>query len=64
MSIEKISLSGRKTEVVDKNMTFAEKIYFPAVIKGLIITIKHFFKKNSYDDRNSTSIQTFNIGTN
>ena len=47
MSIEKISLSGRKTEVVDKNMTFAEKIYFPAVIKGLIITIKHFFKKKA-----------------
>ena len=47
MSIEKISLSGRKTEVVDKNMTFAEKIYLPAVIKGLIITIKHFFKKKA-----------------
>ena len=47
MSIEKISLSGRKTEVVDKNMTFAEKIYFPAVIKGLIITIKHFFMKKA-----------------
>ena len=49
MSIEKISLSGRKTEVVDKNMTFAEKIYFPAVIKGLIITINQFFKKTATD---------------
>jgi len=47
MSIEKISLSGRKTEVVDKNMTFSERIYLPAVVKGLIITIKHFFKKKA-----------------
>lgn len=47
MSIEKISLSGRKTEVVDKTMTFSERIYLPAVVKGLIITIKHFFKKKA-----------------
>ena len=26
-------------------MTFWEKIYFPAIVNGLIITLKHFFKK-------------------
>lgn len=45
MSIKNISLSGRKEEVVDKKMTFLERIYLPSIIKGLGITIKHFFKK-------------------
>lgn len=45
MSIKDISLSGKKAEVVDKKMTFTERIYLPAVVKGLWITIKHFFKK-------------------
>ena len=47
MSIKDISLSGRKTEVVDKKMTFMESIYLPAIVKGLWITIKHFFKKKN-----------------
>ena len=45
MSIKNISLSGRKAEVVKEEMTFLEKIYLVAIIKGMIITIKHFFKK-------------------
>lgn len=44
-SIKDISLSGKKTEVSNKKMTFMERIYLPAVIKGLWITIKHFFSK-------------------
>lgn len=47
MSIKDISLSGRKAEVVDKKMTFTERIYLPAIVKGLWITIKHFFKKKN-----------------
>lgn len=47
MSIKDISLSGRKTEVVNKKMTFIERIYLPAIIQGLSITIKHFFKKKN-----------------
>ncbi len=47
MSIKNISLSGRKTEVVNKKMTFIERIYLPAIIQGLSITIKHFFKKKN-----------------
>ena len=46
-SIKNISLSGRKTEVVDKKMTFIERIYLPAVVSGLWITIKHLFAKKN-----------------
>lgn len=45
MSIKDISLSGKKVEVGNKKMTFLERIYLPAVVQGLGITIKHFFKK-------------------
>ncbi len=39
------SLSGRKKEVSVKEMTFLEKLYLPAIIKGMSITLKHLFKK-------------------
>ncbi|HEY8402853.1 MAG TPA: NADH-quinone oxidoreductase subunit NuoI [Cytophagaceae bacterium] len=39
------SLTNRKKVLEQKEMTFAEKIYLPAIISGLSITIKHFFKK-------------------
>jgi NADH-quinone oxidoreductase, chain I len=45
MSIRNISLSGKKKEVVNKKMSFAEYIYLPGVIKGLMITLRHLFKK-------------------
>ncbi len=47
MSIKDISLSGRKTEVVNKKMTFIERIYLPAILQGLGITLKHFFQKKN-----------------
>lgn len=47
MSIKETSLSGRKTEVTNKKMTFIERIYLPAIIQGLSITIKHFFTKKN-----------------
>lgn len=43
-------LTNRSKVVVDKKMTFAERIYLPAVISGLIITIKHFFRKKTTID--------------
>ncbi len=46
-SIKDISLSGKKVEVVNKKMTFIESTYLPAIVKGLWITIKHFFKKKN-----------------
>lgn len=47
MSIETISLSGRKKVVSNKEMSFLERLYLIAIIKGLFITIKHFFKKKA-----------------
>ncbi len=39
------SLTNRSVVVVNKEMTFMEKIYLPAVIGGMWITLKHLFKK-------------------
>ncbi len=47
MSIQEISLSGRKKIVSNKEMTFWERMYLIAIIKGLIITIKHLFRKKA-----------------
>ena len=40
-------LTNRSKVVSDKKMTFLEKIYLPAIVKGMAITLKHFFKKKS-----------------
>ncbi|MHC0439767.1 MULTISPECIES: NuoI/complex I 23 kDa subunit family protein [Flavobacterium] len=45
MSIETISLSGRKKVVSNKDMTFLERLYLVAIVKGLAITLKHLFRK-------------------
>ena len=45
MSLDTISLSGRKKEVSNKKMNFWESIYLVAILKGLMITIKHLFKR-------------------
>jgi NADH-quinone oxidoreductase subunit I len=45
MSIETISLSGRKKQVSDKKMTFWESLYLVTIFKGLLITIKHLFMR-------------------
>jgi NADH-quinone oxidoreductase subunit I len=43
-SIKDISLSGRKKDVSNKEMTFSERIYLPGIMKGMGITLKHFFR--------------------
>lgn len=40
-----IQLTNRSKVVVNKEMSFKEKIYLPAIIGGLMITIRHLFKK-------------------
>ena len=40
-------LTNRAKEVSNKEMTFAERIYLPAIATGLGVTIKHFFKKKA-----------------
>jgi NADH-quinone oxidoreductase subunit I len=47
MSIQSISLSGSKKQVSNKEMTFLERMYLIAIVKGLLITIKHFFRKKA-----------------
>lgn len=41
------SLSKRAKVLTRKEMTFAERIYLPAIFGGLITTMKHFFKKKA-----------------
>jgi NADH-quinone oxidoreductase subunit I len=40
-------LTNRSKVVVQKKMTFWERIYLPAILSGITITIKHFFKKSA-----------------
>lgn len=38
-------LTNRSKQVSNKEMTFMERIYLPAIATGMAITIKHFFSK-------------------
>ena len=40
-----MQLTNRSVVVSNKEQSFAEKIYFPAIIKGMAITFSHLFKK-------------------
>lgn len=40
-----LSLSNRKKVIEQGELTFMEKLYLPAVAKGLGITVKHLFKR-------------------
>ncbi|MFN4083606.1 MAG: NADH-quinone oxidoreductase subunit NuoI [Bacteroidia bacterium] len=42
-----MQLTNRSKVVVNKEMTFMEKLYLPAVIKGMMITIRHLFKRKA-----------------
>lgn len=39
-----MQLTNRSKPVVNKEMTFVERIYLPAILGGLAITLKHFLK--------------------
>lgn len=41
------SLSNRKQVVSNKKMSFKERMYLPAILGGMWITLKHLFKKNN-----------------
>lgn len=41
----KIQLTNRSKVVSNKEMSFMERLYLPAIFKGLYITMSHFFKK-------------------
>lgn len=42
-----MQLTNRSKVVTKKEMTFAEKLYLPAIFSGLSITIKHLFRKKA-----------------
>jgi len=39
------SLTNRKKVVSDKPMTFMEKLYIPAILKGMWVTFRHMLKR-------------------
>lgn len=41
------SLSGRSKVVVKKEMTLMERMYLPAILGGVMITIRHLFKRKA-----------------
>ena len=41
------SLTNRSKIVVKKEMSFLEKLYLPAIFSGMMITVKHFFRKKA-----------------
>jgi NADH-quinone oxidoreductase subunit I len=42
-----MQLTNRRKEVTDPKMTWAERIYLPAIFKGMLITLKHAFSKKA-----------------
>ena len=42
-----MQLTNRSKNVVNKEMTYVESLYFPAILKGMWITLKHFFRKHN-----------------
>lgn len=40
------SLTGKRKIIESKPLNFWERIYLPAILRGLSITIKHFFRKD------------------
>lgn len=42
-----MQLTNRAKQVVHTEMTFSERIYLPAILKGMFTTLKHFFRKNN-----------------
>jgi len=41
------SLTGRSKVVVKKQMTLAERLYLPAILGGIMITLSHLFKRKA-----------------
>jgi len=62
MSIENISLSGKKVQVSNKKMTFLERIYLVNIAQGMWVTLKHLFKRPAtveYPEKTRTFSQVY-----
>lgn len=42
-----MSLSNRAVPVAKKELTLSERLYFPAILKGMLITLSHLFKRKA-----------------
>ncbi|MBM3427763.1 MAG: NADH-quinone oxidoreductase subunit I [Bacteroidetes bacterium] len=42
-----MQLTNRSIQVVKKELTLSERLYFPAIIKGMLITLSHLFKRKA-----------------
>jgi NADH-quinone oxidoreductase subunit I len=42
-----MQLTNRSVQVVNKKMNFWERIYLPAILKGMATTLSHFFRKKN-----------------
>jgi NADH-quinone oxidoreductase subunit I len=42
-----MQLTNRAKQVTNTEMTFSERIYLPAILKGMATTMGHFFKKKN-----------------
>jgi NADH-quinone oxidoreductase subunit I len=42
-----MQLTNRSRNVVNKQMTFWERMYLPAILKGMGVTLKHFFRRKN-----------------
>jgi NADH-quinone oxidoreductase subunit I len=42
-----MQLTNRRVVAVNKEQSFGEKLYFPAILKGMAITISHLFKRKT-----------------
>ncbi len=40
-----MQLTNRKVVVSNKKQSFAERLYLPAIAKGMVITASHLFKR-------------------
>jgi len=46
-AIKLMQLTNRSKVVVNKQMSFVEKLYLPAIFGGLLITLRHLFRKKA-----------------
>jgi NADH-quinone oxidoreductase subunit I len=57
-----ITLTNRKKILEKKKLSFMESLYLPAILGGMMITLKHFFKRKatvSYPDVKKTFASVF-----
>ena len=40
-----MTLTNRSKQVVNHKLSFLERLYFPAIFKGMMITLKHLFMR-------------------